>query len=99
MWALAATDERDLSLQVVESLLDADADVNAADGSGRTPLMVLMHTSQGLGGVATPETIAKLLIGKGANVNAADHSGKTALAWATGKESMRRLLKRAGATK
>jgi ankyrin repeat protein len=52
----------------VKLLLEANADVNAVNGLGETPLMLCRDVS-----------VAELLVKNGANVDAADLSGRTAL--------------------
>jgi ankyrin repeat protein len=98
MWALTASEERDLSLPVIEVLLDGGANVHARENRGMTPLMMLIERCKGAELASGKAAAAvNLLIGKGSDVNAVDKSGKTVLMWAKGKETMRRLLKQAGA--
>jgi ankyrin repeat protein len=100
MWALTGSEERDLSLPVIEALLDAGDDVHARNPRGMTPLMVFIERSRGEGGLlGRAAAVVKVLIAKGSDVNAVDKSGKTVLMWAKGKETIRRLLKQAGAQK
>ncbi|MBO7411989.1 MAG: ankyrin repeat domain-containing protein [Ottowia sp.] len=74
----------------VRCLLDAGADVNAADGNGWTPLMFAARDGHA--------DIVRLLIERGANINAAQTGGKTAgstaLMWAafSGHTDIARLL-------
>lgn len=68
-------------LQVVEALLAASADVDAADLSGATPLHLAAYFSNKN---PSPERLAlvRLLLSSGANVNARDNEGMTPLAMA-----------------
>ena len=60
---------------MVERLLKARANPNAAQMSGLTPLMIAAHTGN--------VDVVKLLLAHGANVNAATtETGNTALMWA-----------------
>jgi len=77
---------------VIEQLLKAGADVNAALPGGETPLMTAARSGK-------PEAL-KLLLAHGANVNAGETSrGQTALMWAasSGNVAAIRTLVEAGA--
>lgn len=67
------------SLRSLRVLLARGADVNAADGTGRTALMKVAEA-----GAEEFVDLARLLIERGANVNAADQWGNTALMMAAG---------------
>jgi ankyrin repeat protein len=100
MWALTVSEENDLNLPVIEALLDGGADVNGRNNRGMTPLMVFIESSADmLGGFGKAEAVVKVLIDKGSDVKTVDNSGKTVLMWAKGQETIRRLLKQAGAEK
>ena len=74
--------------EVVELLIDKDADVNAMDElEGLTPLHFAAVFGQ--------KEIAELLIAKGADVNAMDDTGRTPLDYADG-ETADLLLKHGG---
>jgi ankyrin repeat protein len=70
---------------MIELLLTNGADVNAADKSGRTPLLhsVVQYMSEAGGVISHPEVV-KLLLERGANVQASDKNGDTALTLTTG---------------
>jgi ankyrin repeat protein len=72
-------------------LLDKKADVNAADNSGQTTLM-LASTNGRL-------EVVQMLLAKKAVVNAKDKNGRTALMLASqgGHEEVKKLLVKAGA--
>lgn len=57
--------------EIIKTLIDAGADVNAADKDGQTNLMFAVNA-------ATAETV-KMLLKHGARINARDKEGKTAL--------------------
>lgn len=98
MWGLRGAEAFELNRAVLAVLLDGGADVNARNNRGMTPLMVFLEVTESVGpSVDEAGEIVKLLIAKRADVNAVDGSGKTVLAWAAGKEKLRRLLKKAGA--
>jgi ankyrin repeat protein len=100
MWGLRGAEAFELNRAVLATLLDGGADVNARNNRGMTPLMVFLEVTESVGpSVDDAREIVKLLIAKRADVNAVDGSGKTVLAWAAGKEKLRRLLKKAGAEK
>lgn len=61
-------------IELLNLLIEAGADVNAADESGITPLMVAVES----GNIST----IKMLLGKGALINAQDKLGRTALMFA-----------------
>ena len=67
--ALHLAAERDLLQYVTELLKDDDADRDALDDDGRTPLMLAMRANS-----ANPRVVRKLLSG-GSNPNIADESG------------------------
>jgi ankyrin repeat protein len=80
---------RERRVQVVDALLNAGADPNAANVAGITPLMTAVSFD--------PESTAILqrLLDAGAVVDAPDNRGKTALMWAAGygrKEAVMLLL-------
>jgi ankyrin repeat protein len=72
-------------------LLDKNADVNAADNSGQTALM--LASKEGYSG------IVQMLLDKKADANAKDKNGRTALMLASqgGHEEVKKLLVKAGA--
>ena len=78
---------RDGSLDAARVLLEAGANLNAADPNGMTPLMMAI-TNGKIG-------VAQLLVDKGADVRAADWYGRTPL-WAA--VEIRNLDLRSGAT-
>lgn len=61
-------------IELLNLLIEAGADVNAADESGITPLMVAIES----GNIST----IKMLLSKGASINAQDTLGRTALMFA-----------------
>ncbi len=82
----------------VKALLEAGADVNAADVNGRTPLHWAAwqgHTS----GQRVTDALAAVLIAAGANVNAKDKLGRTPLHYAAemGHDAIVKALIAAGA--
>jgi len=79
-------------LTLFNALLDAGADVNAADRQGRTPMMLVARYN------LSPE-LTKELLRRGATVQAKDRKGNTALLWAAqySTPEMTKLLLRAGA--
>jgi ankyrin repeat protein len=78
---------RDGSLEAARVLIDAGANLNAADPNGMTPLMMAITNGQ--------IRVAQLLVDKGADVRAADWYGRTPL-WAA--VEIRNLDMRSGAT-
>jgi ankyrin repeat protein len=82
----------------VRALLTVDADVNATDEYGRTPLLaatelgsyywreIIDHRAQ-LRSFAETETICQLLLKRGARPNIRDNRGNTALDYASGNQS------------
>ena len=80
-------------LEMVSSLLQAGADVNARDSRALTPLMFAVATD-----FPSPQ-IVRALIQAGANVNLRDNTGETALDWAAkfGYPDVLAILKKAGA--
>ena len=78
---------RDGSLEAARVLVDAGANLNAADPNGMTPLMMAITNGQ--------IRVAQLLVDKGADVRAADWYGRTPL-WAA--VEIRNLDMRSGAT-
>jgi ankyrin repeat protein len=82
------------STELVKTLVDAGADVNAKDMRGMTPLMLAIATDH-----YDLEKI-HLLIDKGAQVNVATPEGETALDWAQkfGETPVSALLKVSGGT-
>jgi uncharacterized protein len=78
---------RDGSLEAARVVIEAGADLNAADPNGMTPLMMAITNGQ--------IRVAQLLIDKGADVRAADWYGRTPL-WAA--VEIRNLDVRSGAT-
>ena len=80
-------------LEMVASLLQAGADVNARDGRALTPLMFSVATDS-----PSPQ-IVRALLQAGANVNLRDNTGETALDWAAkfGYPDVLAILKKAGA--
>jgi ankyrin repeat protein len=78
---------------VVDALIAAGADVNAADARGLTVVMTAVATDH-----ADPAMV-RVLIAKGANLTVKDLNGETALDWAlkSGNTPEAAMLKRAGA--
>ena len=79
-------------VDIVKTLIEAGADVNAAAlNDGASPLVL----ASSFGNVA----MAKLLLEAGADVNTADHKGKSALYWAAsyGHADVVKMLLEAGA--
>ena len=74
--------------EIAELLIDAKADVNAADHRGWTPLHSTVYWGH--------SEIAKLLLANGAAVNAKAGDGQTPLDWAVqlGAEDMAKLFRR-----
>jgi ankyrin repeat protein len=84
---------REGNTDMVRSLVSGrDADVNATDERGSTPLLEAARYGH--------EDITRVLIAAGANVKAKDQDGKTALMLAIqgDHEEVVRVLKQAGAT-
>jgi len=69
----------DLNPSFAEELIDAGADVNQANQSGKTPLMSFAQR-----GNEMKYSIAELLIDNGAHITYIDQSGNTALIYAAG---------------
>src|SRR5262249_5513141 len=84
-----ATAIRNADGQLIRTLLDNGADVNARDAEGNTPLILASF-------YAGPACVG-LLIEKGADVNAANKAGATALIRAATDYEKTRLLVAAGA--
>jgi ankyrin repeat protein len=80
------------STELVKTLLDAGANVNAADVRGMTPLMLAVATDR------QNMDVIRMLIARGANVNAKSLAGETALDWAikTGPKPAIDAIKAAG---
>jgi ankyrin repeat protein len=78
---------RDGGLAAARALVDAGADMNAADPNGMTPFMMAITNNQ--------LAVAQLLLERGADVHAADWYGRTPL-WAA--VEIRNLDLRSGAT-
>jgi len=81
------------SAAIVDALIAAGADVNAADARGLTVVMTAVATDHG------DPAMVRALIAKGANLAAKDLNGETALDWAmkAGNTAEVAMLKRAGA--
>jgi ankyrin repeat protein len=77
--------------EVVRTLLDKGAEIDAADDVGQTPLFAAASLGN--------ETVAEVLLRRGASVHARDHIGRTPLHWAaaSGCEEMAALLIQHGA--
>ena len=71
--ALMMAVDRD-NLEIARTLVEAGADVNAADNDGNT----VLHQA-----AIDGQEFVKYLVGKGANVNAINGKGKTAIMLAT----------------
>ena len=65
---LKAVDNSKPSIEIIKSLIDTGADVNAKGNKGRTPLHLCKKAD-----------VAKLIIDAGADINAKDNNGKTPL--------------------
>lgn len=61
--------------QLVKQLLASDAEVNARDRYGQTPL----HLAASMGTSGTDTSIVRVLVGAGASVDAVDNTGKSPL--------------------
>ena len=79
-------------LTLFKALLEAGADVKAADVDGRTPVMLVARYN-------FPPEVMKELLSRGASVQDKDVNGNTALLWAAqySTPEMTKLLLRAGA--
>ena len=71
--SLAELIKKDASVQEIQALLQAGADVNAKDEDGRTALIAASTEDN-------PEMV-RLLLQAGASVNVKDKKGRTALFW------------------
>jgi ankyrin repeat protein len=69
----------DLNSKLVEELIDAGADINLPNQSGKTPLMSFAQK-----GNETKYSIAELLLDNDANVSYVDQLGNTAIIYAAG---------------
>ncbi len=67
---------KERALEIVRLLIDAGANLNAADKCGQTPLHLACKYTSGR------EDIAKLLIAHGAYLHMADYKGRTCLDYA-----------------
>ena len=78
------------NVEAVQRLIDAEADVNAADNDGRTPLHLAVWGRT---------EIARLLIDAGADVNACNRDGETPLLYAAlyGNVEVDGILRKHGA--
>lgn len=72
----AAEDALKHQIEMVRLLIDKGADVNAAENSGLTPLMLAVCRSD-------VEAVIAALVRKGADVNVKDMNGRTPLKWAS----------------
>jgi ankyrin repeat protein len=92
---------RDFTPAALEVLLTNGADVNAKDNRGQTALMSVMATlaHEGASSGDNLHTYVKSFIAHGADVNAIDNAGQTVLMRTHGSSLIRRMLKKAGATK
>jgi hypothetical protein len=82
------------SPELIRALIDAEADVNAQDVKGMSPLMLAVASEN-----QDPGVVVKVLLQAGANVNARSGSGETALDWARkfGSRPVIAALQKAGA--
>ena len=78
----------DAGLEIFKALLRANADVNACNQDGRTPLMRALQSQS--------ETCVKELLERGAKVNAVDNEGKSVIDYSNAR-MLRILLDKAGA--
>lgn len=85
-------DHRGAGVHEITAIIDASADVNAANSNGKTPLM---FASQ----LRSDPDVAALLLQRDADVNATTHRGHTALLYACGRghETIVTLLLSSGA--
>ena len=86
------------SFEICEALINAGADVRAADKDGNTPL--LAACGEGSFGLSGNSDVVRLLMKAGADVAAKDLGHQTCLHWAAGSESsdVVGILLEAGAT-
>lgn len=68
----AAKEFARLRLQLIESLIDAGASIEARDSEGQTPLHTAVEASRSA-------TVVEALLDSGANINATDDAGRTPL--------------------
>src|SRR5258708_14417189 len=73
----------------VEALLHQDADPNARNAEGATPVM--------LASIHAGQPVTHLLLARGADPNAQNPAGATALMWAAGHAAKAKVLVQAGA--
>ena len=66
---------------ILKILFDANADVEAVDGFGKTALVYAIHCAVGwfMAKLEDGEAAARFLIGKGARIDVVDHDGRTPL--------------------